>query len=58
VAVLILLERPGPEGAIAMVLAFLTAYSRIHVGVHYLTDVIGGALFGTLCALIARALLL
>jgi len=58
VAVLILMERPGPEGAIAMVLAFLTAYSRIHVGVHYLTDVIGGALFGTLCALVTRALLL
>jgi undecaprenyl-diphosphatase len=52
------MERPGTEGAIAMVLAFLTAYSRIHVGVHYLTDVIGGALFGTLCALITRTLLL
>ena len=58
VAVLILMERPGPEGAMAMVLAFLTAYSRIHVGVHYLTDVIGGALFGSLCALLSRALLL
>ena len=58
VAVLILLERPSPEGAAAMALAFLTAYSRIHVGVHYLTDVIGGALFGTFCALIARALFL
>ena len=58
VAILILLERPGKEGAIAMILALLTAYSRIHVGVHYLTDVIGGGIFGTFCALVTRALLL
>ncbi len=50
VAVIILLARPLEEGIVAMILAFLTGYSRIHVGVHYLTDVIGGAVFGSLCA--------
>ena len=50
VAVLLLLARPPAEGCVAMVLAVLTAYSRIHVGVHYLTDVLGGAVFGSLCA--------
>lgn len=50
VAVIIMLARPLSEGIAAMVLAFLTGYSRIHVGVHYLTDVIGGAVFGSLCA--------
>ena len=58
VAVLILMTRPLPEGILAMVLALLTAYSRIHVGVHYLTDVLGGALFGSLCALVSRTLFL
>jgi len=51
VAVILMLTRPSAEGAAAMALAFLTAYSRIHVGVHYLTDVIGGAVFGALCAI-------
>lgn len=50
VAVIVLLARPPVEGAVAAVLAILTGYSRIHVGVHYLTDVIGGAVFGSLCA--------
>ena len=52
VAVLLLLTRPAAEGCIAMLLAVLTAYSRIHVGVHYLTDVLGGAVFGSLCAVV------
>ena len=57
VAVIILLTRPLTEGVAAMVLAILTGYSRIHVGVHYLTDVIGGAVFGSFCALICYALM-
>ena len=58
VAVLLLLTRPAAEGCIAMLLAVLTAYSRIHVGVHYLTDVLGGAVFGSLCAVVCYLLLL
>lgn len=58
VAVVILLARPPLQGAVAMLLAVLTGYSRIHVGVHYLTDVIGGAVFGSLCAVVCWALLM
>ncbi len=58
VAVLLLLTRPAAEGCVAMVLAVLTAYSRIHVGVHYLTDVLGGAVFGSLCAVVCYYILL
>ena len=58
VAVLLLLARPPAEGCVAMVLAVLTAYSRIHVGVHYLTDVLGGAVFGSLCAVVCYYILL
>lgn len=58
VAVIVLLARPSVEGIVAMVLAILTGYSRIHVGVHYLTDVIGGAVFGSICAVACYALML
>ena len=58
VAVLLLLTRPPAEGCVAMVLAVLTAYSRIHVGVHYLTAVLGGAVFGSLCAVVCYYILL
>ena len=58
VAVLLLLTRPAAEGRIAMLLAVLTAYSRIHVGVHYLTDVLGGAVFDSLCAVVCYYILL
>ncbi len=58
VAVVILLARSSLEGSIAMVLAILTGYSRIHVGVHYLTDVIGGAVFGSLCAAVCYVVMM
>lgn len=35
-----------------IVWASLVCYSRMHLGVHYLSDIIGGALLGTLIALI------
>jgi undecaprenyl-diphosphatase len=36
----------------AFALAFISGYSRMYVGVHYPSDVLGGALFGFLLALI------
>ena len=39
-----------------MVLAVLIALSRLYVGVHYPTDVLAGALVGTLSALVALKL--
>ena len=50
VAMVLFLTRPLPEGITALLMAVLGCYSRIHVGVHYLSDVIGGALWGSLCA--------
>ncbi len=32
------------------ILAFLSGFSRVYVGVHYPSDVLGGALLGLLCA--------
>ncbi|MEE3493485.1 phosphatase PAP2 family protein, partial [Ruminococcus sp.] len=49
-AAAILLTRPPFEGAAALVLSTLVGFSRIYVGVHYLTDVLGGAVTGVLCA--------
>lgn len=43
----------GKKGAWAYLFASLIALSRIWVGVHYPTDVLAGALCGTLCAWIA-----
>jgi undecaprenyl-diphosphatase len=47
-----------PREAIPIrVLAATVAYSRIHTGLHYPTDVIGGALLGTaLAQLTTRAI--
>ena len=38
--------------AIGIVLAALIAFSRVYLGVHYATDVIAGAVVGTVCALL------
>lgn len=39
--------------AVAVVQALLMGLSRMYVGVHYPSDVLMGALVGTLCAVIA-----
>jgi undecaprenyl-diphosphatase len=41
---------PRWQGTVLLILAVLIAYARIYVGVHYLGDVLGGALTGLLAA--------
>ena len=43
--------RRGSVGGV--VLAVLISLSRLYVCVHYPTDVLGGAIIGTLCAFLA-----
>lgn len=53
-AVVIFLRCPRKVGIPAMVLAVLISLSRLYVGVHFPTDVLGGALVGTIAALLAN----
>jgi len=48
--VVLYLMLPKKYGVPAMVLAFLIGISRLYVGVHYPTDVLGGIVMGTLIA--------
>jgi undecaprenyl-diphosphatase len=52
VAVVMFLMFPRKVGVPALILAVLIALSRLYVGVHYPTDVIGGILIGTAAALL------
>lgn len=54
VAVVVFRNLPKKNGVPVLVLAFLISLSRIYVGVHYPTDVVCGAIFGTLSALAAE----
>ena len=49
--VVLFLLLPRKEGVSAMILAFLIGISRLYVGVHYPTDVLGGMVMGTLLAI-------
>lgn len=51
-AVVIFKSRPKRLGVPCMILAFLIACSRLYVGIHYPSDVVCGAIIGTLLALI------
>lgn len=44
-------------GTAALALAFLIAFSRIYLSVHYATDLAAGALLGVGCAFLARRLM-
>jgi undecaprenyl-diphosphatase len=52
-AVVFLVKGPKKLGIPAIIVAFLIAFSRLYVGVHYPTDVIAGIITGTFCAIIA-----
>lgn len=47
---------PKKYGIITMVLAVLIAFSRLYLGVHYPTDVLGGFLVGLTASLLAFAI--
>ena len=47
----------GKRGAIAFVPAALIAVSRPYLGMHYMSDVVCGALLGAVCAAAVAALL-
>ena len=51
-SVVIFKNRPRRVGVPVLTLAVLISFSRLYVGVHYPSDVIAGALLGTLIALI------
>lgn len=49
--VILFLSCPKKYGVPALILAFLIGISRLYVGVHYPTDVLGGMITGTLIAI-------
>ena len=49
-ATVLFMTLPKKFGAPAIILALLIAFSRLHIGVHYPTDVLGGMLSGILIA--------
>lgn len=56
VAVVMFMLMPKKYGVPALIMATLIAYSRLYVGVHYPSDVIGGIIVGILAAVICVAI--
>lgn len=48
IAVVVCLMLPRKYGIVALGMAVLMGYSRLYVGIHYPTDVLGGALLGVI----------
>ena len=48
---------PGISGAASILFAVLISFSRMYVGVHYLTDLLGGAVTGAIGAAICLLIL-
>ncbi len=53
--VTIFLTCPKKIGIPALILAFVISFSRLYVGVHYPSDVLGGIISGTLIAFFVRS---
>ncbi|TBW53327.1 phosphatase PAP2 family protein [Marinobacter halodurans] len=54
IAAAFLVHRFYRRGLAFLIVAFLIAFSRVYIGIHYLTDVIGGATTGLLAAYLVR----
>ena len=52
-AVVMMVMLPRKYGVPALVLAILISVSRLYVGVHYPTDVLGGCIIGTIMAILS-----
>ena len=50
----IIFHLPVGFGIVAMAFALIMGYSRMYVGVHYLSDVLGGLVTGLICAGVLR----
>lgn len=53
-AVILYLELPKKIGIPALILAVVISFSRLYLGVHYPTDVLAGAVSGTLIAFVVH----
>lgn len=56
VATVMMLGLPKRYGIIAMGLAFFMGLSRLYIGVHFLSDVVGGAVIGGLIGIVVYTL--
>ena len=53
VATVLLMRAPKKLSVPMFILACLISLSRLYVGVHYPTDILGGAIIGALCGILA-----